>query len=111
MNYIPNIISVKGIWNKRSWKGKILSWYTGWVFTYRNIHSLVNLHRKVIEEIWYEQGLSIDYPMIVQSLDVQEGPFRLSSKREMVLDSWTLYLSVTSALTYHANNTRPNIAF
>ncbi|KAL6346206.1 hypothetical protein AAG906_027956 [Vitis piasezkii] len=65
--------------------------------------------------MWYnrfsEYLLKEGSPMVVQSLDVKNDPFRPYEKDEELLGLEVPYLSVIGALMYLANCTRPDIAF
>jgi hypothetical protein len=49
--------------------------------------------------------------MIVRALEKDKDPFRPKQEGEEVLGAEYLYLSITGALMYLANNTRPDIVF
>ena len=53
----------------------------------------------------------IGTPMVVQSLNMKNDPFRPREENEEVLGPEVPYLSAIGALMYLANNTRPDIAF
>jgi hypothetical protein len=50
-------------------------------------------------------------PMIVHGLEKDINPFRSKEEGEEVFRAEYTYLSVIGVLIYHANNTRPDIAF
>ena len=50
-------------------------------------------------------------PMVAQSLDVKNDPFRPCEKNEELLGPEVPYLSAICALMYLANCTRPDITF
>jgi hypothetical protein len=50
-------------------------------------------------------------PMIVRALEKDTDPFGPKQGGEEALGAKYPYLSVIDALMYHANNTRPDIAF
>ena len=58
-----------------------------------------------------DKSYSSKTPMVVRSLDVEKDPFRPKEDGEDVLGPDFPYLSVIGTLMYHANSTRPDIAF
>ena len=58
-----------------------------------------------------DKGHPLSSPMIVQSLNVKDDPFRPYEEDEEFFGSEVLYLSAIGALIYPANNTRPDIVF
>jgi hypothetical protein len=50
-------------------------------------------------------------PMVVQSLEIKNDPFRPPDEGEETLGPQVPYLSAIGALMYLANSTRPDIAF
>ena len=54
---------------------------------------------------------SVNFLMIVRSLEVNKDSFRPKEENEELFGSKVSYLSAISALMYLANCTRPDIAF
>ena len=54
---------------------------------------------------------TLSSPVVVRSLDVQNGPFYPCEKGKELFGHEVPYLSVINALMYLANCTCPNIAF
>ncbi|KAF3676618.1 putative mediator of RNA polymerase II transcription subunit 15a-like isoform X2 [Capsicum annuum] len=58
-----------------------------------------------------DEAHPLNTPMVVQSLDVTQDPFRRQEKQERILGSEVPYLSAIGVLMYLANSTRPDIVF
>ena len=67
--------------------------------------------KKVLKRFYMDKAHPLSSPMIVQSLDVKNDPFRHCEKDEELLGPEVPYLSAIGALIYFANCTRPNIVF
>ena len=70
-----------------------------------------NYTEKVLKRFYMDKGHPLSSPMIVQSLNVKDDPFRPYEEDEEFFGSEVLYLSAIGALIYPANNTRPDIVF
>ena len=67
--------------------------------------------KKVLKRFYMDKAHPLSSPMIVQSLDVKNDPFRHCEKDEELLGPEVPYLSAIGALMYLANCTRPYIFF
>ncbi|XP_039133240.1 uncharacterized protein LOC120270287 [Dioscorea cayenensis subsp. rotundata] len=74
------------------------------------IHQLAYTE-KVLKRFNMDKPYPLSTPMVVRTFDVQRDPIRPPSEEDEIFGSETPYLSVISALIYHANNTIPDIAF
>jgi hypothetical protein len=81
-----------------------------------HLHMCILIHRsgyvqKILENFNIDKVYLATTPMIVCALEKDKDPFKPWEEGEEVLRQEYPYLSAISALTYLANNMRPNIAF
>jgi hypothetical protein len=67
--------------------------------------------KKVLVKLNMYKANPLMTPMIIRALEKDTDPFGPKQGGEEVLGAKYSYLSVIDALMYHANNTRPDIAF
>ena len=67
--------------------------------------------KKVLKRFYMDKAHPLSSPMVVQSLDVKNDPFRHCKKDEELLGPKVPYLGAIGALMYLSNYTRPDITF
>ena len=70
-----------------------------------------NYTKRLLKRFYMDKATPLSTPMVGRTLDVERDPFRPCEDIEKILGPEVPYMSAIGGLLYHANCTRPDIAF